>query len=251
MGRLVRRILLVLCLLLGTLEASLSALEAEYVSRRARAVVAAAGAVTRREKTVALRDYLRRHVKSQGYPQAGRGFLRPTAAEVLRSGRGWSGEATRTFICMADAVGVRAQRINLYGSVQHVVAEAELGPRDRVVVDCSVFNGAPIVPDLVPLDELMVRPEFEDYYTLNLRRLGMQWLVSRVHLSLGPLTYWTEQPHLLKATLWFFLAAALALAHVARRAFRAFLAKRGWLHSSSVAASAARGGSGETAQPPP
>lgn len=227
----VRRALLLSFLFLGALEAVLAFLDARAVAGRARALVAAAHAVTPREKVLALRDYIRSHVTKVGYPQEGRPFLRATAAEVLRSGKGWCGETSRLFICMAAGVGIPAQRINLYGRLQHTVAEAEIGPHDRVVVDC--FN-PPIVEDLEPLDRVILRPDYDDYFTLNLRRLRMTWLVTRVKLQLGPLTYWTEQPHLLKCSLWLTLTFGLAGACLARRALRAYLLRRGWVHVSML-----------------
>jgi len=232
--RRVSRALPLLFLLLAAFEGTLSLFDARFVAARARAVVAAAQAVTAREKVLALRGYIRSHVSKEGYPQEGRPFLRATAGEVLRSGKGWCGEDTRLFICMAAAVGVPAQRINLYGRLQHTLAEAEIGPHERAVVDC--FN-PPIVKDLEPLDRVILRPEYDDYFTLNLRRLQVQWLVTRVKLQMGPLTYWTEQPHALKAFLWLLLAAGLFAAHLARRGLRTFLLRRGWMHVSTLSPS--------------
>src|SRR5262249_48926030 len=149
-------------------------------------VVTAAHAGTPREKVLALRDYLRMHVTYVGVPQTGRPFLRQTAAETLRSGRGWCGERSRAFVCMAAAVGVRAQRLNLFGRLQHTVAEAELAPGQVVVVDCF---GPPMIPELESLDRTIQRPEYDDYSTVNLKRLGLTWLFGRIRLQFGIVTY--------------------------------------------------------------
>jgi hypothetical protein len=159
-----------------------------------------------------------------------RPFLRASAAETLQSGKGYCGEVTRAFIRMADAVGIRAQRINLYGKINHVVAEVELKPGERVIVDSQ---NPPLLPDLDTLDHVILRPEYTDYSTLNLRRLRLSWLVSRIKLEIGPLTYWAESPHALEAGLW--LAAALMLLSgklllvCGRPLARMLLARRGWV----------------------
>ena len=157
--------------------------------------------------------------------------MRATAADTLRSGLGYCGEVTRVFICMAASVGVRAQRINLYGKENHVVAEAQLAPEKRVIVDCQ---NPPRIAQLVPLDKVILQPECSDYSTLNLRRLRLNWLVSRLKLEMGPLTYWTENPHLLKATIWFFLAAALLSLKLALQLARLMLRRAGWVRGTEL-----------------
>ncbi len=179
----------------------------------------------------ALRDYVRCKVSFQGELDKGRPFLRATAAETLRSGKGFCGECSRTFICLAHALDIRAQRINLYGRAPHVVAEVELAPGNCAIVDCQ---NPPKIRDLEPLDQVILRPEYDDYYTLNLRRLGVTWVVSRIKLEMGPLTYWTENPHALKGVLWCFLAAVLLAAKGAHDLLRFCLLKRGWIHISSL-----------------
>src|SRR4030095_8026346 len=81
-------------------------------------------------------------------------------------------------------------------------------------------------------------PEFTDYYTLNLRRLHLSGVVSRVKLQMGILTYWTENPHALKALLWFlfalFLVLSLLILKSARNMSRALLRRRGWIHISNT-----------------
>lgn len=202
-----------------------------YLALRAAEIVRDAGAVTPREKVVAIRDYLRANVNHDGFPIEGRPFFRHSGAEILRTGKGWCGEVTRAFIVLAREVGIPAQRINLYGRVLHVVAEAEVAPGERVVVDSQ---NPPYIPDLEPLDKVIQRPEFDDYYTVNLRRLRMSWLVTRVKFEVGPLTYILESPNRLKAILWLILSAFAAGTHLARLSLRALLHRRGWVHRSAL-----------------
>ncbi|HZF39394.1 MAG TPA: transglutaminase-like domain-containing protein [Blastocatellia bacterium] len=193
---------------MSSIEAAKQRQESRYVKVVAEEIVRKAGAGDNRSRVIALRDYLRGHVTFRGAPHDDRPFLRATAAETLRSGKGYCGEVTRAFICLAAAVGVKAQRINLYGSDNHVVAEAELGPGERVLVD---GQHPPHVRDLEPLDRVILRPEYDDYSTLHLRRLRLNWLVSCVKLEMGPFTYWTETPHALKSGLWLTLMLALLI----------------------------------------
>src|SRR5262245_48232553 len=180
--------------------------EGQYVKAVAAEIVQRAGAADHRSQVIALRDYLRERVTYREAVHGDRPFLRATAAETLHSGQGYCGEVTRAFINMADAVGVRARRINLYGGDNHVVAEVELGPGERALVDSQ---NPPHVRDLESLDQVILRPEYDDYSTLHLRRLHVNWLVSRVKLELGPLTYLIENPHALKSILWMTLAMTL------------------------------------------
>src|SRR5437016_3445390 len=106
--------LIAVCLVLGSYEAIRQYLDTRYVIKVARSVVAKAQAVDSKSKIIALRDYLRASVSFDGAPDKDRPFLRASAAETLRSGKGYCGEVTRTFINLADAVGIRSQRINLY-----------------------------------------------------------------------------------------------------------------------------------------
>src|SRR5215471_2274501 len=126
----------------------------QYIKSVAEEIVQKANAFDNRARVIALRDYLREHVKYQGASEEDRPFLRASAADTLRSGRGFCGEVTRAFIRLADAVGIRAQRINLYGRLNHVVAEAELRPGERVLVDSQ---NPPHIRDLEPLDQVMLR----------------------------------------------------------------------------------------------
>ncbi|MFN7948466.1 MAG: transglutaminase-like domain-containing protein [Blastocatellia bacterium] len=233
MAKLFLPILILACLLLGFTESFLSYRDSQYVRSVASRVVQEANAADAQAKVIALRDYLRRHVRYQEAATEGRPFLRDSAADTLRSGKGYCGEVSRAFIVMADTVGIRAQRINLYGKAQHVVAEAELAPGNRVIVDCQ---NPPQIADLEPLDQVIQRPEYDDYYTLNLRRLHLNWLVTRVKLEMGPLTYWVERPHAINASLWFLLAAAMLGLKGLRLLARAYLKWRGWVHISTIPA---------------
>lgn len=207
--------------------------EDEFMRATALRVVREAHAVTPREQVIALRDYVRRTVTFHGAPDdtADRPFLRATAEDTLRSGLGFCGEDSRAFINLARAIGIESQRLNLYGSVMHVVAEVELEPHQRLVVDAQ---NPPIIADLEPLDEVIMRPEFDDYYTLNLRRLHLGWLVSRVRFEMGALTYWAENPHALLAALWALVLVAFLALRAARVALRHFLHHRGWIHRSAI-----------------
>ena len=205
--------------------------EQRYVASVARKIVKDAGATDARSRVLALRDYLRQNVSFHDAPTIDRPFLRDSAADTLRSGKGYCGEVTRAFICMSGALGIPAQRINLWGKSPHVLAEADLGDGNRVLVDSQ---NPPQVADLEPLDQVMQRPEYDDYYTLNLRRLGVSKVVSRLKLEMGPLTYWTENPHALKALLMLGLAAGLIVINRLRYLLRLLLRKRGWIHKSSL-----------------
>ena len=203
--------------------------ESQYVKAIAAEVVQKAGAEDNRSRVIALRDYLRARVTFRGAVHDGRPFLRASAADTLRSHNGYCGEVTRAFINLAAAIDIRAQRINLYGGDNHVVAEAELRPGERVLVDSQ---NPPHVLDLEPLDEVILRPEYSDYSRLHLRRLHLNWLVSRVKFEMGPLTYWIENPHALKSGLWLALAMTLLAGNFLlmgdRSPARRLLAGRGW-----------------------
>lgn len=186
-----------------------------------------------RSRVEALRDYIRNNIRYQEAPYANRPFLRDTAVDTLNSREGYCGEVTRAFIRLAEAVDIPAQRINLYGAKMHVVAEAELGPGDRYIVDCQ---NPPQIAGLERLDQVILRPEYDDYYTLNLRRLRINWLVSRIKTEIGMLTYWTESPHLIKATMWFGLFVCVFMMGTARVFIRFLLQKRGWVHVSELQA---------------
>lgn len=219
------RCVVAVCLVMCVYEYRAQMEARRFVRRVALEVVAAANATDSRSKVLALRDYLRAHVSFKGVPQEGRPLLRDTAAETLRSGRGWCGEVSRAFICMAKEVGVEAQRVNLTGQQLHTVAEAEISLGERVIVDSQ---NPPAIADLEPLESVILRPEYADYYTVNLERLRLRWLIGRISLRTGFLTYWLENPPLIKATLWLVLAVALASLGLLQRAGRRLLLLRGW-----------------------
>lgn len=206
-----------------------------YVDQIAQSVVQQSQAKDVRARVLALQHYLQTHVTYLGAPHDDRPFFRASAAETLQSGRGYCGEVSRTFIKMAHAVGIRAQRINLYGSSPHVVAEAELSETDRVIVDCQT---PPQIAELEPLEKIMLRSEYDDYSTLNLRRLHLNWIFRRIKLEMGLLNYWLESPYALKALVWLALAGGLVslriFALTGRRLLRLILTRRGWVHLSNL-----------------
>ena len=184
-----------------------------------------------------IRDLARRiveraHVDNEGLSRdgSGRPFFRSSAAETLRSGKGLCGEVSRAFIVMARSLGIRAQRVNLVGAEMHVVAEAEIAPNLFAVVDAQ---NPPAIKDLEPLDQVILRPEYDDYSTLNLRRVHLSWLVPRLKLNVNAITGWLERPHLIRATLSLSLAGLVLLLALLRVWFRAWLHRRGWVHESN------------------
>jgi hypothetical protein len=201
-----------------------------YIKSLAEEIVRKANADNPLSRVIALRDYLRERVTFREAEDEGRPFLRASAAETLRSGHGYCGEVTRAFIKLAEAVGIKAQRINLYGSDNHVVAEAEIKPGESVLVDAQ---NPPHLQELESLDKVMLRPEYDDYSTLHLRRLHLNWLISRVKLQMGMLTYWVESPYALKSVLWLALALTLLIGRyfliAARSLSRKLLVRRGWV----------------------
>ena len=224
---------LVLSLGLGGFETFRQYRDTQFIDELARNVASAAPAGDRRAQVIALRDFVRANVSYHGapYSDAERPFFRATARETIQTGLGYCGEDTRAFINLAAALGIPASRINLYGPTPHVVAMAELGPGEQVVVDAQ---NPPQIPDLETLDHAMFGHGYTDYSTLNLRRLRVGWLFSRVKLTIGPLTYVGENPHAIKAILWFLFAAVLLGLRQGRSVIRYALHRRGWVHVSSL-----------------
>ena len=223
------RVTLVVAVTMFFIEAVRQRQESRYVKAVAGEIVQKAGADDNRSRVIALRDYLRERITFNGAMHDQRPFLRASAAETLRSGAGYCGEVTRAFINMAAAVGIKAQRINLYGKDNHVLAEVVLQPGERVLVDSQ---NPPQVRELETLDEVILRTGYDDYSTLNLRRLRLNWLVSRIRLELGPLTYFLENPLALKSALWFTLLVTMLLGKIlfisGRSLARSMLIRRGW-----------------------
>jgi SAM-dependent methyltransferase/uncharacterized protein YbaR (Trm112 family) len=219
---------------MGLIEVVRQRRDSAYVSSVAWAVVNSANAQDNISRVIALRDYLRKHITYEGAPVNNRPFLRATAAETLQTGKGYCGEVTRTFIRLSAAVGIQAQRINLTGEKMHVVAEAELSRGKNVIVDSQ---NPPQIQELENLDRVILRPEYDDYSTLNLRRLRLNWLVSRIKLKMGRLTFWTENPHALRALLWFSIGVTLLLGKallICGGFFaRCYLTRNGWFRVSS------------------
>jgi hypothetical protein len=178
-----------------------------YVRAMAWDIVEKAHANDPRSRVIALRDYLRLHVENKDY--RARPFLRSSAADVLRSGNGYCGEATRAFICLAEEIGIPAQRITLYGPKRtHVVAVAEITPEGRVVVDS--FKRTEI-ENLAALDEVVAGPDYNDYSSLNWRRFHLGFLAHRFEMRAGRLSYWIESPAVIKAVGWLVLAVTVFL----------------------------------------
>ncbi len=188
---------------LGVYECVTQRSEGEYVRLVAAGVAKDAQAADELAVVVALRDHVRRSVRHKGYRRRGRPFLRVSAAQTLRSGRGHCGEATRAFINMADALGIRAQRLYLEGRTPHVVAEVRLKGGGSFVVDSY---DEPYIPEIETLEQVMQRPQFSSYSSLSWRR-ALASLPS-FRLDLGPLAYYLENPHAIKALFYFLLAAA-------------------------------------------
>ncbi len=203
-----------------------------YVRQVALAIVTQAKAHDAQSKVIALRDNLRATVTFEGLSKDDRPFFRDSAADTLKSRRGYCGEVTRTFISMAREVGIPAERVNLTGRTPHVVAEAVIDGRERVIVDSQ---NPPMIEDLETLDAVLLRPQFDDYFTINLRRLHVSWLVSRIRMEPGPWTYILEYPHKLKSLLWLALATVILILKSGRAALREFLRRRGWVHRSTLA----------------
>ncbi len=187
----------------------------------AAAIVRDAGAVTTEEKVQALRAYIREHVTWRGATLARTSFLRDTATQTLKSGKGYCGENSRLFILLARAVGIPSQRVNLYGRKNHVVAEVDLDGR-RVVVDCQ---NPGYVPEMVPVDTVIGerRFGFKDASTIHVGRFLIGRLVQRIVLRIGPWSWWLESPYAIMVGVYGFLLTLLLLGWIFSRLFRAWV----------------------------
>lgn len=182
--------------------------EQDWLAQKAQEIVRTAQASTREAQILALRDYIRRHVRYEGLSEKGRPFLRATAKETLETGKGFCGEATRAFIGLAHGLGIRAQRVNLYGRITHVVAEVELTPGYQVLID---LQDNPVTNPILDqrwktLDEVIGPKDslWRDYSNINLRRVPLLSLfMQRVRLRNTVVSWSLENPPLMKA---FFLA---------------------------------------------
>ena len=187
----------------------------DYVNSRASEALRGVPAADFDARMNALRDYVRARVHNVDFPARGRPFLRDTAADTLRTGRGRCGEAARVFVNLARESGINAQRLYLDGPRPHVLAVVRTGDGRRLVVDPYE---SPYVPEVEPLERLLSHPEFTSYSTLGFRRMWPLRSLPSHELGLGPLNYLLENPHALSSLLWFFASAlALTLAEVLRR----------------------------------
>lgn len=165
-------------------------------------------------KVVALRDYIRTHVRNIQFAGLTRPFLRDTAADTLRTGKGRCGEAARVFVNMARAAGINAQRLYLEGEKSHVITV--VGRDDGAVLIVDSSSDPTYFQDLEPLSTLTSHREFRTFSTWR-RTRALRALPSNF-VSLGPLPYLFENPHALLACFCFLasvstltLAAYIAL----------------------------------------
>src|SRR5262249_51476791 len=136
-------------------------------------IVCKANATTTQEEVIALRDHLRQSVRWEEAERDKRPFLRDSARETLESGLGYCGESTRAFISLARQRQIYAQRVNLYGRVNHVVAEV-MEPDGDFLVDAQKNKDTNWIFDQRPwgVEELLLAEgmPFDDYSNLHLRR---------------------------------------------------------------------------------
>ena len=155
-------------------------------------------------KVVALRDFIRTHVRNIEFKGLTRPFLRDTAADTLRTGKGRCGEAARVFVNMARAAGINAQRLYLEGEKSHVITVVGHGDGTVLIVDSSA--DPTYFQNLEPLSALTKHQEFRTFSTWR-RTRALRALPSNF-VSLGPLAYLIENPHALLACLCFLASAA-------------------------------------------
>jgi hypothetical protein len=199
----------------GVFEAREQQRQDDYVRAVTREALAGVPAEDFDAKVVALRDYIRTHVRNIEFRGLTRPFLRDTAADTLRTGKGRCGEAARVFVNMAHAAGLDAQRLYLEGEKSHVIAVVGRDDGAVLVVDSS--SDPTYFQDLEPLSALTKHDEFRTFSTWR-RTRALRALPSNF-VSLGPLPYLFENPHALLACLCF-IASATTLtlaAYIARR----------------------------------
>lgn len=189
--------------------------EDDFVNSQAREALRGLTTDNFDDKLTALRDYVRAHVRNINFSARGRPFLRDTAADILRTGKGRCGEATRAFVNLARASGIKAQRLYLNGRRPHVLAVVRTDDGRKLVVDAYESH---YVPETEPLEQLPSHTEFTSYSTFGFRRMWPLRALPSHELSLGPLSYPLENPHALSSLLWFAASAlALTLAELLRR----------------------------------
>ncbi len=206
-------------------------LDQVWLSAKAAAIVSDAGASTPEQETIALRNYVRRHVRFEGVDSNNRPYLRASARETLESGRGFCGEATRTFICLAHQRGIQAQRVNLYGKINHVVAEVLVAPNHEVLVDVQDNPQTNTLLDQEPLTVHQIdndpRSPFNDYSNVHLRRFPVVGpYIQHIKLEQSSVTWVLENPSLLKALLWGGLALGMIVLFAADRTLVRIYARR-------------------------
>jgi Transglutaminase-like superfamily len=193
----------------GVFEAREQRRQDEYVRAVTREALAGVPAGDFDAQVLALRDYVRTHVRNVEFAGLTRPFLRDTAAETLRTGKGRCGEAARVFVNMARAAGIGAQRLYLEGEKPHVVTAVRRADGAVLIVDSSADPN--YFPELEPLSAFPAHKEFRTFSTWR-RTRALRDLPSN-YVSLGPLAYLLENPHALLACLCFIAsAAAFALA---------------------------------------
>ncbi|MDT5269117.1 MAG: Transglutaminase-like superfamily [Acidobacteriota bacterium] len=199
----------------GVFEAREQQRQDEYVRAVTREALAGIPANDFDAKVVALRDYIRTHVRNIEFRGLTRPFLRDTAADTLRTGKGRCGEAARVFVNMARAAGIHAQRLYLEGEQSHVISVVGRDDGAVLIVDSSA--DPTYFQELEPLSAFASHKEFRTFSTWR-RTRALRALPSNF-VSLGPLPYLFENPHALLACLCFLASAttfALAV-YTARR----------------------------------
>ena len=205
-------------LLLATVEGLTQNREDEYIRSNAREALRGVPDDNFDAKLTALRDYVRARVHNVDFSARGRPFLRDTAADTLRNGKGRCGEATRVFVNLARESGISAQRLYLDGARPHVLAVVRTEDGRRLVVDAYE---SPYVAEVEPLERLLTHTEFTSYSTLGFRRMWPLRALPSNEIGLGPLNYLLENPHALASLLWLAASAlALTLAELLRRRTR-------------------------------
>lgn len=205
--------------------------EQDQLAMKAHEIVNAADPRSREEQIIALQSFIRQHVRYEGLTIEGRPFLRASATEIIETGKGYCGEATRAFICLAHHLGIESQRVNLYGRINHVVAEVELEPDRWVLVDLQENNATNDLLDgkWLTLNDIFAHAEspFVDYSNVHLRRLPIiNLFVQRIKLRNGFVTWVLENPSLLKALLFGFAGVGFVLIWFLDRGLRRFYAHR-------------------------
>jgi hypothetical protein len=187
----------------GVFEARVQQRQDEYVRAVTREVLAGVPEGNFDAKVVALRDYIRTHVRNIEFAGLTRPFLRDTAADTLRTGKGRCGEAARVFVNMARVAGINAQRLYLEGEKSHVITVVGRDDGAVLIVDSSA--DPTYFQDLEPLSALSSHKEFKTFSTWR-RTRALRALPSNF-VSLGPLAYIFENPHALLACFCLFASA--------------------------------------------